>query len=145
MSVAGLDPGAVGERPMPHLLAALLTPTRTTHSLAEALGRTNCLVVGAGQTPASCSLLKLTSHSLLPPWLSFALLSLSSLPLFPQNVPLVRFISLGHLRGSVHPKLTPPHLRTVTMTTRALSKKAGVGARERNVCKRVCRKEKSFP
>ena len=33
--------------------------------------------------------------------------------------------------GAVRPKLTPPHLRTVTMTTRALSKKAGVGARER--------------
>ena len=33
--------------------------------------------------------------------------------------------------GAVRPKLTPSHLRTVTMTTRALSKKAGVGARER--------------
>ena len=36
------------------------------------------------------------------------------------------------------PKLTPPHLCTVTMTTCALEKKAGVGARERNECKSVC-------
>ena len=34
-------------------------------------------------------------------------------------------------RGAVRPKLTPPHWGTVTMTTRALSKKAGVGALER--------------
>ena len=31
-SVAGLDPGVVGDRPEPHLLAALLTPTRAPHA-----------------------------------------------------------------------------------------------------------------
>ena len=65
-------------------------------------------------------------------------------------------------RAQSPPKLTPPHLRTVTMTSRAHQKKAGVGAcernvcinvaeekirarvraRERNVCKHVCRTEK---
>ena len=37
----------------------------------------------------------------------------------------------GQICGNYLPKLTPPHLRTVTLTTCALSKKAGVGARER--------------
>ena len=32
MSVAGLDPGVVGDRPVPHLLAALLTPTCAPHA-----------------------------------------------------------------------------------------------------------------
>ena len=117
-----------------------------TRSLAQALGRTNCLV-GAGQTPASCSLLKLTSRSLLLPWLSFSLsfAPLSFASAFPLAFPLA-FLSPAFLLrmylsfvvylwavsvGAVCPKLTPPHLRMVTMMTRVLSKKVSVGARER--------------
>uniref|UniRef100_A0A8C4R177 Receptor ligand binding region domain-containing protein n=1 Tax=Eptatretus burgeri TaxID=7764 RepID=A0A8C4R177_EPTBU len=57
-SVAALDPGVVVDRPMPHLLAALLTPTR---SLAQALGRKKCLI-GAGQTPTRTPHTRLPKH-----------------------------------------------------------------------------------
>ena len=179
------------------------THTHTTRSLAEALRRANCLV-GAGQTPASWSLLSpFAFSSLLSLFLSSLFLlglfllrtylflfrtSLSSqnvsLSLFPhflylrtsllterlssQNVSphrtylmlsLARFYIPGPSpQGAVHPKLTPPHWGTVTMTTRALSKKASVGAREemllrknegglqssrKNVCERVCLRKKA--
>ena len=121
---------------------------QSTRSLAEALGRMNRLAVGAGQTPtrfllfctptpASCSLLSRTSfvHAFL---LSENVsLSSSERPSFAFSSPNVSphrtcfYIFGASLRGAVHPKLTPPHWGMVTMTTRALSKKAGVGTRER--------------
>ena len=141
-------------------------PHAHTHSLSQALERTNCLVVGAGQTPTrgphahllTCRLarflllflsgfLSLSSLCLLlllsPLFLSllssfschFSLLLLLSL-FSPQNGPPIRFISAGRLGGGVRPKLTSPHLRRVTMTTCALSKKAGVGARERTLLRK---------
>jgi len=88
-------------------------------------------------------------------------LSLSSLPLFSQNVPLVRFISPGRLRGCSPPQAHPAPLvhgfhddpctlkKGGSLSSRKIVAKeewgAGFRARERNVCKRVCRKEKIFP
>ena len=40
-------------------------------------------------------------------------------------------------QGAVRPKLTPPHWGMVTMTTRALSKKVGVGAREGMLLRKI--------
>ena len=62
-------------------------------------------------------------------------LSLQNVPLspFPLRMSLLTerlFISSGRLYG-VPSAPSSPHWGTVTMTTRALSKKAGVGARER--------------
>ena len=133
------------------------THTCTTCSLAEALGRKNCLVVGAGQTLTRApharlpkhwegrivSLLALVRHPLLARF-SFSSPSLAFFrpAFFHLRFPLSRFSPhrtylpfVLYLRavsaGVVRSKLTPPHWRTVTMTTRALSKKAGVGSRER--------------
>ena len=63
---------------------------------------------------------------------AFFHLPLFSLPLFSSERTSRSFLYLRAIfAGAVRPKLTPPHWRTVTMTTRALSKKEGVGAHER--------------
>ena len=72
----------------------------------------------------------LARFSLVP--LSFTLLFIISerisFTFSSQNVFLyLRGVSVG----PTHPTLTPPHWRTVNMTTRVLSKKAGVGAHGR--------------
>ena len=148
---------------------------QSTRSLAEALGRTNRLAVGAGQTP-TCALPSPLLHNytrfllasllylfrsrffiiserisfffrmyhfhffptlktyLLTERLSHFRTSLFRLFLSSQIVSphKTSFYIFGvSLRGADSPKLTPPHWGTVTMMTRALSKKAGVGARER--------------
>ena len=96
------------------------------------------------------SLQTLSLHTFSPFRLFLLRTSLSSqnvpLSLFPhffyiserlssQNVPHAFSCSFLYRRavstGAVRPKLTPPHWGTVTMTTRALSKKVGVGALER--------------
>ena len=133
---------------MPHS-SALLTPTRAPHArlLKHWEGRIVSLLALVRHPHAhhmlTCSLAGLhasSSFSSLAFFLvlfSLLLLSpLTSLALFlsllsPQNGPSIRFISAGHLTGAVCPKLTPSHLRTFTMTTHALFKKAVIGARER--------------
>ena len=130
-SVAGLDPGVVGDRPVPHLLAALFTPTPHASLPKHWEGRIVSLLAPARHphahhTPArpstgknetshcrrwsyTCFLLASQAYFSFssPPWLSF---SLSSLPLFSQNVPLVRFISPGRLRGCSPPQAHPAPL-----------------------------------
>ena len=70
--------------------------------------------------------------------LASAFFSLLSPPLFSSERTSNSFYICGpSRRRSVRPKLTPPHLRTVTMTTRALSKKVGVGARERMLLRKI--------
>ena len=129
---------------------------QSTRSLAEALGRTNRLTVGAGQTPtrtlpspllhtytrlllASLSYLFRSRFFIISERISFFfrtylfLLFLSE-RVSPQNAsphrtPLFRSFLIS--MGCRPPQAHPPHWGTVTMTTRALSKKAGVGARER--------------
>ena len=120
----------------------------TTRSLAQALGRTNCLVVGAGQTPTRTPHTRLLTCTL-PLWLAssltcfhpllarFSRFLLSPLTSLASERTSNSFYIAGRLGGRrVFPKLTPPHLRTVTMTTRALSKKVGVGARERTLLRK---------
>jgi len=158
-SVVGLDPGVVGDRPVPHLLAALLTPTHAPHARLpkhwkgelsrQRWSDTRFLVASLALcfflSPFAFPLLTLFSsehffplHSLLTfSPRTFSLKTFSpqtfSLQTFSlENVPLARFyIPWPSPRGAVHPKLTPPHWGKVTMTTRALSKKADVGAHER--------------
>ena len=100
-SVVGLDPGVVGNRPVPHLLMALLTPTRAPHAR---------LLI--------CGLERFLSGSLLPSRTStLAFLPLLSPPLFFRlRFPLtsertsIRFISVGHLRGRSPPQAHPAPL-----------------------------------
>ena len=159
-SVAGLDPGVFGDRPVPHLLAALLTPTRAPHAHLQActlpcLDASSLVRFFPRALQLSLSFLFSSPSSLSRPFssLASAFLSLLSPPLsshfslaffyfslpprslasafLPQNGPPIHFISVGRLRQRSPPQAHPPHLRTVTMTTRALSKNAGVGASER--------------
>ena len=129
---------------MPHLLAALLTPTCAPHACLLTCGLAHFLTCTLPLWFAS-SLARFNSRFLsrflLPP-LSLALLLLlpplsfhfSRLCFLPQNGPPIRFISAAVSAGAVRPKLTPPHLRTVTMTTRALGKRrASALAKEMNV------------
>ena len=143
-SVTVLDPGVVGDRPVPHLLAALLTPTHVPHARLPKHWEGQIISSALVRHP----LLARFSRPLLFP-LSFRFSSphtfpfrtLFSLPFSPhflssdffsQNVLLTRFYIPGPSpRGAVRPKLTPRHWRAVTMMTRALPKKAGVGAHER--------------
>ena len=155
----GLDLGVVGDRPVPHLLVTLLTPTRTPHARLPKHWEGRIVLSVLVRHPLLArfsrpllfhlsfrfffflfcfSLLTLFSpHSFLSSL--FSLLTLFSPHAFlpsrfslffsPQNVPLARFyISGPSPRGAVRPKLTSPHWRTVTMTTRALPKNVGVGA-----------------
>ena len=162
---------------MPHLLSALLTPTRAPHarllkhwegrivsllalvrhphahhtlacSLADLHASSLARFFPRALTPSSCSLLVLSSPSLSFSFSSPLLFLLSRLAFFSLLSPFSSHFSLLrtdlqfvlYLRavsaGTVHPKLTPPHLCTVTMTTRALTKKAGVGARERTLLRK---------
>ena len=132
-------------------VGAAHTHMRTTRSLAQALGRTNYLVVGAGQTPTHAPHACLLTYGLacflactLPLWLASSRARFNSRFLFsslalslssPQNGAPICFSICGpSRRAQSPPKLTPPHLRTVTMMTCALSKNAGISARERNTC-----------
>ena len=108
-SVTGLDPGVVGDRPVPHLLAALLTPACAPHARLPKHweGRiVSLLALVRHLLLARFSSLLLVLFSLpgfvSPRFLSprFFLSRFSPLSLFSsQNVPPVRFISLGRLRG----------------------------------------------
>ena len=161
---------------MPHLLAALLTPTRAPHARLPTHWEGRIV-----------SLLALVRHPLLARFSSL-LLILFSLPgflspaFFPLCFPLafaflspaflltlfllrtylsLVFISPGRLRRCSPPQAHPAPLAhgfhddpcALKKGGRRSSRKivaeeewgAGFRARERNVCKRVCRKEKSFP
>ena len=94
------------------------THTRTTLSLSSPLLRAYTRFLLA---------------SLLPPWLSLALFLTSFSSEWTSNS---FYICGPSRRPRVRPKLTPPHLRMVTMTTRALQKKAGVRDRERTLLRK---------
>ena len=112
-SVAGLDPGAVGDRPVPHLLAALLTPTHVPHARLPKHWEGQIISSALVKHP----LLARFSRPLLFPlsfrfffflfcfFCSFAFspLSLFSSRFSPQNVPLARFYISGP-----SPPVSPP-------------------------------------
>ena len=136
MSVAGLDPGVVGDRPEPHLLAALLTPTRAPHARLPKYWKgklslrrwsdTRLLVTSLALCFFSPHFFSSERISFSPERPSFAFSSrffYISERLSSQNVPHAFSRSFLSPRGAVRPKFTPHHWGTVTMTTHALSKK----------------------
>ena len=89
--LAGLDPGVVGDRPVPHLLAALLTPTRAPHV---------CLQKHWEGRIVSSALVR---HPLLARFSSL-LLVLFSLPGFPLLSSLPLFLLRTYFSFVLHPR-----------------------------------------
>ena len=115
------------------------THTCTTRSLSSPLLRADTRFLLASRTYFSFSL-SLSLAFFRPAFfrLRFPFTSLGSA--FPLRTDLLFILYLWAVSvGAVCPKLTPPHLRTITMITHALSKKAGVTAPER----KLLRKNKS--
>ena len=125
----------VGDRPVPHSLSALLTPTRAPH--ARLLKHWESRIVSllalvryhTRTTCGACSLAGLHASSLARFFPRALQLSLS----FWLACPLAFFFSSERTSNSLYicgpsrraqspPKLTPPHLRIITMTTHALEK-----------------------
>ena len=138
----GLDPGVVGDRPVPHLLAALLTPTHVPHARLPKHSEGQIVSSALVRHPllgrfSRLLLFPLSFRFSSPHFFSSVSLSLQNTSLSLQNVSLTLSLARFYIpglspRGAVCPKLTPPHWGTVTMTIRAL-KKGGRWSSRKNV------------
>ena len=143
----------VGDRPVPHSLSALLSPTCAPHARllkhwerrivsllalvrhprARSLlpSRASTLASFSARLPASCSLL--FSHA-------------SSLAFFSLRTDLQFFLFLRPVSAGVEfPQAHPAPLAHRYHDNPCARKRAGLSARERNMCERVCHKEKKLP